>query len=158
MKYRTDFVTNSSSSSFILAFKDAKDMHEQFLNELAKNAIIATVYDDIQKGKPLTKEELDKTIDIEAEDYAWLAFSLKHERKWRKKHPDANWLDMEKDPEVKEIIKNSKQEFIDNFNEKRQKYNLFYKLEYGDLEELGRALEHEIVPDLPFTIETFSHH
>lgn len=70
MKYRTDFVTNSSSSSFVIAIKNENDKLptdiEEILLEWAKNQIL--------KGEKIsTIEELNEYF---CEEYSWKHMTL----------------------------------------------------------------------------------
>ena len=64
MKVRTDFVTNSSSSSFIIVFKSVADREKQFNILRERYPIFAqTIISDIENNK-ITKEEALKKIRV----------------------------------------------------------------------------------------------
>ena len=51
MKIRTDYVTNSSSSSFIVGFKNEDSVEQALRNELYLGARFDTVLNDVKRNR-----------------------------------------------------------------------------------------------------------
>jgi hypothetical protein len=150
MKIRTDYVTNSSSSSFILGFKDEKEI-ENIVNELpdywSKHAIDGVV-SDIENG-------------ITSKEYA-LEFYQDHTDTCFIKFRGKDWFDLDREERqsqeykdyIQQILDKRSKEFVDALNE----YEIISIVEYEDHSPLGSALEHDIMPGLDCTIRRISHH
>lgn len=156
MKIRTDYVTNSSSSSFILGFTSEENIYDELISGFPKWAenYLGIVCKDVQSEKHLNKDEV---IAKAREEFQWDARWIvrdRYERKHRCSYREA-WDYTETDygkSEVEAEIKRYVDEIIKDMDGK----SVFVEVEYDD--HCNSELEHEIMPDVKSTIVRFSHH
>ena len=123
MKVRLDYVTNSSSSSFIIACKSEKEMVKTVNEELAlySDEVKNTIIEDARNGQ----RDVSEYIEDAADEYACNRLIFNYEfgicgrkgswvDKWREKHPDADWFAYEDDAEYKALYKKY---YDEKFNE-----------------------------------------
>lgn len=153
MKIRSDFVTNSSSSSFILAFNSEEEIDE-FKNKLPqywKEEILDSIVADIKEGL-ITKEE---AVEYFKRNISTWSLRYKGKDVWK-----YSWQKLENEKsDVYKFVKKYKYGKVKEFIEKIKEFNVFSKIEYSDNDgELSSNLEHEIMPYTSHTVESFSHH
>lgn len=147
MKIRTDYVTNSSSSSFILGFNSKEEISEKLMSELPSYwslATIQSVISDVEEGIA-TKEAATDLISQDVE-YSNICFNGTH--LWY-----MSW-DERRSEEVQEFI----QEEINERSKELDEYDVISIVEYEDHTDIGSELEHNIMPYLDCTIRRISHH
>lgn len=171
MKIRQDFVTNSSSSSFILAYSSKEDAVEKITKSLSYNPeAMGIVIRDVMNATPMTPEYLEERLMEEAQSKAywdltmgeggwWSSRKPTFENLWMKAHPGASHRDMRESPEWKEAEK----KIIDDFmKEAKAKFNgkdFIVEISYSDNDgQLYSELEHDIMGDVEGVEESFSHH
>lgn len=161
MKIISNFVTNSSSSSFILGFNSADHIEETLHNEICKNKsgfeqYFIRIYNDCIAAETMNKKEIIEYV-IETEIKGEVEIDL-----WD------IWLDGETGYEYfEEYMKSDeyKKKEEKKIKEKREKLeldcgdnNVFIKVEYGNNDILCNIMEHYIVPKLNCCIRWFIHY
>lgn len=164
MKYRMDFVTNSSSSSFICAFKNKADFESQM--QMLSNrysTYSGVIYSDILKNK-ITREEALKELKhyfyIMAEyELYWQPYPM-NTKYWDDKLKEKglhNW-ELMKLPEFKKEVDEWVKKEMSDIEGKMPKRGMYASVEYGDDVDFYAELEHEIMPYLPFVVYRINKH
>ena len=150
MKIRTDYVTNSSSSSFILGFNSEEEI-QNIANQLPSywaERVIEDIVSDIERGVTSTEEALELY-----KDYLW-PYSWKfHGKDYWEMNKEERELE-----EYKQFIEDMTNDVSDDLRKKLNEYSIISIVEYEDHTDLGSELEHEIMPYLECTIQRVSHH
>lgn len=151
MKIRTDYVTNSSSSSFILGFNSKEEIPAKMTAELPSylsSDTIQNVISDVTNG--IATKEVAKEL---YEENIWC---------WDWKFNGKTYLEMTRaeyqSEEYKKFIQDRTDELSAVFMEELDEYDVISIVEYGDHTDLSSALEHRIMPYLDCTIRRISHH
>lgn len=156
MKIRTDFVTNSSSSSFILAFTDKDKIAE----ELAANwpteypLELGRAFADTLEAEPLSKKEL---LDIIKESCEWdIEYNLAQQYQNDHNCSYREARDYMQSPIGQEMVKKEITKILNKVRRKLKDKNYFVDISYSDHEYY--ELEQEIMPHAAPTVYVINQH
>ena len=155
-KIRTDYVTNSSSSSFILGFTSEENIYDELISGFPKWAAnyFDIVSSDVQLEKRLSKDEV---IAMAREELQWNAeWNVRdaYQRKNRCSYHEA-WDYVDTDDGRAEVAAKIER-YVNDIIKDMEGKSVFVEVEYDD--HCNSELEHEIMPKVESTIVRFSHH
>lgn len=170
MKIRTNFVTNSSSSSFILGFKSEKDIQATLEQELSYCQSygrdneedfnpLETVLSDCMESDKMTLEEMLSYMRNEL-DWDIRQEIAKHHSSMRGKSWSERY-DFTKTEECQVLAEKEMNHILDTYKKEAliKGDEIFVKIDYSDNDgPFYSELEHHIVPELDCCIKRFSHH
>lgn len=165
MKIRTDYVTNSSSSSFILSFKDEKSikktLEEQFPKYVESGwsageaGYLGQLLNEIDEADRLTSDDVKELVNDESWSIRW-SLEDKLERKGMSYSEAMDFLET---TEGQKMIDDACADQVKSVMDKIGDNKVVVEVEHGDGGEgEDGMLEHEILPNLDCTVIRFSHH
>lgn len=166
MKIRSDFVTNSSSSSFILSFKDEDSIYntlkEQFPEGLNAGwsagdfGYLHQLLREIEEADRLTEEDIKEIVKNEKWSVQWSIEEILEKKKHMSYSEIREFLDTEKG---QKMISDACNEKVSKIMQKIGNDKVIVEVNHGDGGEgEDGMLEHEILPYLDCTAIRFSHH
>lgn len=155
MKIRNSFVTNSSSSSFILGFKDEDSIEDTLACDRTYD-YFDRIYEDCSNAKKMNLEEMIEAYKEETESGIYYELI----RKYEKENGELPWEELKKITETKEFkdaCEDVLNQRIEILKKDAKDMSVFVQVGYSD-DNGEDELEHEIVPRLKCCLHRFSYH
>jgi len=155
MKIRSDFVTNSSSSSFIVGFKSEDSVAEDLKRELYIGNRYNDVLNDIKEGRITKYQALH---EFRNEMYWDAKYKVEDEFRRKIGHKEYyDWIEVfENREKLEKAVYGRLEVWYQEFAQKIDGYDYLAEVDYCDHD--NPDLEHDILPRLECTLQRFSHH
>lgn len=166
MKIRSDYVTNSSSSSFILSFKNEDSIYNTLKEQFPKNiergysyrkqGYLGQLLEEIEDSQRLTKEDIAEIVQSERYHIRWeLEEKIQNEKGMSYSEVNA----FLKTKEGQRMLSDAYKKELDDIMQIIGEDEVIVQVEHGGGGEgEDGILEHEILPNLECTVVRFSHH
>ena len=152
MKIRKGFVTNSSSSSFILGFTSEENIKKELEAENHKE-YFDEVLRDVTRGIRLTKNEI-------LEEYSE---EIYYDTLWKLENrldvPYGKRFEIRKTKEFQDELNRAITDRVSELEEDMKGYSVFVEIDYSDNDGFRYSnLEHYIAPNMNCCLAVISHH
>lgn len=152
MKIRKGFVTNSSSSSFILGFTSEENIKKELEAEDLKE-YFDEVLEDVMRATKLTKDEVLKGYSKE------IYYDTLWDLEYRLDVPYDKKFEIRETKEFQNKLNKAITDRVSELEEDMQGYSVFVEINYSDNDGLMYStLEHHVAPNMNCCLAVISHH
>ena len=152
MKIRKGFVTNSSSSSFILGFTSEENFKKELEAEDLKE-YFDEVLEDVMRATKLTKDE---ALEVYSKE---IYYDTLWDLEYRLDVPYDKKFEIRETKEFQNKLNKAITDRVSELEEDMQGYSVFVEINYSDEDGLRYStLEHHIAPNMNCCLAVISHH